>query len=181
VNRLVSNIILAICFCFIFIICFPTTSYAQEAWDTLETDCCTIFYFDEGHLEDFALRIDAVKYTSNGFEYDSLNTGARVDEVMDKVQYIMDTYLNELDIALILLPDYQSLGEAFREFSQSEHIPLAFYSHKTESIYIDVSSITSGVLAHEMAHAVINHYFSEPPPAKMQEILAQYVDMHLWD
>jgi hypothetical protein len=65
VNRLVSNIILA--FCFIFIICFPTTSYAQEAWDTLETDCCTIFYFDEGHLEDFALRIDAVKYTSNGY------------------------------------------------------------------------------------------------------------------
>jgi hypothetical protein len=32
-----------------------------------------------------------------------------------------------------------------------------------------------------MAHAVINFYFKVPPPAKMQEILAQYVDLHVWD
>ena len=37
-----------------------------------------------------------------------------------------------------------------------------------------------GVLAHEVAHAIINQYFAVPPPSKVQEILSQYVDKHLW-
>jgi STE24 endopeptidase len=35
------------------------------------------------------------------------------------------------------------------------------------------------VIAHEMGHAAIDHYFAIKPPEKIAEMLAQYVDMHL--
>jgi hypothetical protein len=58
---------------------------------------------------------------------------------------------------------------------------VAFYSHRTKAIYISLKSITDRSFAHETAHAVINFYFIIPPPGRMQEILAQYVDKHLWE
>ena len=58
---------------------------------------------------------------------------------------------------------------------------VALYSHKTKSITVYADRVTDGVFAHEIAHAVICNYFSEPPPRKIQEILAQYVDRYLWE
>ena len=34
-------------------------------------------------------------------------------------------------------------------------------------------------IAHEIAHAIINHYFVVPPSVKMQEILSGYVEYSL--
>ena len=59
--------------------------------------------------------------------------------------------------------------------------PIAFYSHGPRSIVVAVDSVTDHILAHEIAHAVINAYFVIPPPARMQEILAQYMDKHYTD
>ena len=105
-----------------------------------------------------------------------------------------DIYDRDL-VSIILYPDYNSLAKVYKQYTHkgsantftdsvktfTGSTPLAFYSHKTKTIHVDVSSITDGVLAHEMAHGVINFYFKTPPPAKMQKILAQYVDLHLWD
>jgi hypothetical protein len=60
-------------------------------------------------------------------------------------------------------------------------VPVAFYSHGSRTIVISIDDITDRILAHEIAHAVICAYFLPPPPVRMQEILAQYVDKHLWD
>ncbi len=57
---------------------------------------------------------------------------------------------------------------------------IAFYNHKTESVTVYADRVTDGVLAHEIAHAVINSYFDVPPPEKIQEILTHYVDRYLW-
>ena len=46
---------------------------------------------------------------------------------------------------------------------------------------VAVDSVTDNIIAHEIAHAVINAYFVIPPPARMQEILAQYMDQHYTD
>ena len=100
---------------------------------------------------------------------------------MEKVRATLDMYPSDLHISLLLYPDHRSIEKKFRLFTMTGNVPLAFYSNKTKSIYLNVNSVTDGVLAHEMAHAVINFYFKVPPPAKMQEILAQYVDLHIWD
>ncbi len=162
--------------------------FANEELKIYETNCCTIQYFDEEHLKRFALRIGAVKYTSKGMDENPSNIKTRMNEIMKNVQASLDMYTSDLRVSIILYPDYNSLARVFRQHTRkgpvntfTDSSPLAFYSHKTKTIYVDVSSITDGVLAHEMAHGVINFYFKTPPPAKMQEILAQYVDLHLWD
>ncbi len=163
------------------ILSVPGPAGAGEAWKVYESHCCKIHYIDAAHLRDFTLRIGGYRYTSQGLDENPSNVKTRVDEIIEKVQATLDMYPPDLRISIMLYPDYKSIQKIFRSFSLAKNIPLAFYSHKTKSIYVDVSSITDGVLAHEMAHAVINFYFPVPPPVKMQEILAQYVDLHIWD
>jgi hypothetical protein len=57
---------------------------------------------------------------------------------------------------------------------------VAYYQYRTKEIHVSVHLVTDGVLAHEIAHAVIDRYFATPPSSKVQEILTQYVDRHLW-
>ena len=171
---------------FIFLLSSPV--FANKELKIYETNCCTIQYFDEEQLKTFALRIGAIKYTGKGMDDNPSNIKTRINEIMKKVQTSLDMYTSDLLVSIILYPDYNSLANVFKQYTLkgsvntfTDSVPLAFYSHKTKTIYVDVSSITDGVLAHEMAHGVINFYFKTPPPAKMQKILAQYVDLHLWD
>jgi len=39
--------------------------------------------------------------------------------------------------------------------------------------------LNENILAHEMGHCIIDHYFVILPPRKIQEMLAVYVDIHL--
>jgi hypothetical protein len=159
----------------------PKPLSAQEEWKTHESNCCSIKYIDDGYLNTFTMRIGGFRFTSKGLDNDPLNVRYRVDEIMEKVQAVLDMHPTDLHITILLYPDHPSVERIFRQFTLTGDVPLAFYSNKTKSIYVNVDSITDGVLAHEMAHAVINFYFKVPPPAKMQEILAQYVDLHIWD
>lgn len=155
--------------------------FSREDWKVFETNCCRIQYQDDDHLRNFTLRIGGFKFTSEGLDDNPANAKTRVDEIMGKVQALLDMHPPDMRISMILYPDHESLGIIFSQFSKTGNIPIAFYAHKTKSIYVNVSGVTEGVLGHEIAHAVINFYFVTPPPAKMQEILAQYVDLHLWD
>jgi hypothetical protein len=159
----------------------PAPAFAQEEWDFYESNCCTIRYLDAEHLNTFTMRIGGFRYTSRGLDDNPLNVKTRVDEIMEKVRATLDMYPADFHISIQLYPDYQSIEAIFRQFTHTGQVPLAFYANRTKSIYVNAGSITDGVLAHEMAHAVINFYFEVPPPAKMQEILAQYVDLHIWD
>ncbi len=154
---------------------------AEEEWTAYKTNCCTVKYTDEEYLRTFTRRIGGFRFTSMGLDERLSLLKPRIDTIMEKVQAALDMHPSDIRIAIQLYPDYKSLEKVFRQFTLMGNTPLAFYSHKTKTIYLDVSSITDGVLAHEMAHGVINFYFKTPPPAKMQEILAQYVDLHLWD
>lgn len=93
-------------------------------------------------------------------------------------------YPTDLHFHIYLYPDHKGIEKIYLKmgiFNIFEKIPIAFYSHKNRAVYVSIDEITAGVLAHEVAHAIINSYFPTPPPARMQEILAQYVDKHLWE
>jgi hypothetical protein len=67
---------------------------------------------------------------------------------------------------------------AFRNFNTSTKLR-AWYIHKNNTIYVNSSDLHAGMLAHEIAHAVIDHYLLVRPPRATAEILARYVDSHL--
>ncbi len=56
---------------------------------------------------------------------------------------------------------------------------VSFYVNDISTIYISGESFRREVLGHEIAHAILNHYFVVSPPAKVQEILAKYVEYQL--
>lgn len=151
-----------------------------EEWKKYETNYTVIHYRKDDDLYKFTLRTGGFKFTKEGLDDSIALAKFRVDKIMDRVQALLDMYPPGLKIKILSYPDYASLGEQYRGYGNTGKPPIAFYLHKKRTIFLSVDSITDGMLAHEMAHAVINAFFSEPPPKKMQEVLAQYVDRHLW-
>ncbi len=54
-----------------------------------------------------------------------------------------------------------------------------FYVASLDTLYVDASSVTLHMMGHELSHAAQTHYFVVPPPQKIQEILAGYVEYEL--
>ena len=55
----------------------------------------------------------------------------------------------------------------------------AFYHQKTHTIYVRSDSVTEGVLAHEMAHAILDNYQAYTLSIRAQEIIAGYVEFEI--
>ena len=107
-----------------------------------------------------------------------------MDNIVERVSKLLDMYPYDVHFTINLYHANKDIEMAFRELGglrALEGVPIAFYSHKRKTIYVSIDKLTPGVLAHEIAHAIINVYFETPPPERMQEILAQYVDKHLWE
>ncbi len=124
----------------------------------------TIHYNSDRELSDLVWRLSGKKPA------ESANVGmasSRVDEIVERVESLLGMYPKDLHVDMYLQPKYES-GD------------VAWYSREKKCITVAVDHVTDGVLAHEIAHAVINSYFDVPPPKQVQEILAQYVDRQLW-
>lgn len=113
-------------------------------------------------------------------EKNPMLTKTRVDKIVEKVKAILDMHPPDLNFSIYLYQSYREIEDTYRSMGILGKAPISFYAHRTKAIYVSIENITDKILAHEIAHAVIIFYFGTPPPAKMQEILAQYVDKHLW-
>lgn len=54
-----------------------------------------------------------------------------------------------------------------------------FYVVAIDSLYMDAQSASLYIFGHELAHAVIVKYFVVPPPEKIQEVLAGFVEYEM--
>ena len=110
----------------------------------------------------------------------------KVDAVYERVQNILgmrkkikkitiNIYSSDKQLYAVYLKHQDT---AFRNFNSSQRLR-AWYINKNNTIYLNSSDLHEGMLAHEMAHAVIDHYLLIRPPGATAEILAQYVDSHL--
>ncbi|MBN1103031.1 MAG: hypothetical protein JXL84_06425 [Deltaproteobacteria bacterium] len=106
----------------------------------------------------------------------SAKAGRCVDHLFQRVQVILEMPKPELKVHLRLYRNQDELSDAFSAITgRPTEIP-AFYWTQTNTIYLNLARITPGILAHEMGHAVIAHYFIVSPPEKIAELLCQYVD-----
>ncbi|MBL7072103.1 MAG: hypothetical protein ISS26_08075 [Candidatus Omnitrophica bacterium] len=141
-----------------------STAFPIE-YKTFRTDNATIHYAQDILLSDFLWRIGRLK-----FEH-GINTTlarSRVDRIIERVQTVLDMYPEDFRVDIYLTTGYKG-GY------------IAFYSFDKETITVYTDRVTDGVLAHEIAHAVMHRYFEVPPPRKIQEILCRYADSHLWE
>ena len=88
---------------------------------------------------------------------------------------------------IILCKNKAQLNEAYSNFNESSRSaygdqtpPKAWYIYELNTIYVNVDDLHEGILAHEMAHSIIDNYLFVRPPEPTAEILARYVDSHLF-
>jgi hypothetical protein len=114
-----------------------------------------------------------------------------VDKIVETICSLLDMHPPNLRFNITLYRTQEEVTTAYYRASgganayKSQGIsgaaPISFYSHRTRNIAVAIDNITDGILGHEIAHAIISAYFVTPPPARMQEILAQYMDKHFRD
>jgi hypothetical protein len=170
----------------------PPALPAQETSKTYQTKYASISYIEEKDLHTFT------RNTASGFgflrespERNPLLIRTQVDKIVETISSLLDMHPLNLRFGITLYRTQEEVSTAYYRASAGANAyngqrmasaaPIAFYFHRTRNIAVAIDNITDGILAHEIAHAVISAYFVVPPPARMQEILAQYIDKHLRD
>lgn len=103
----------------------------------------------------------------------------KVDALFERVQEILEMRRSMKKPTIFVHPDREGLHEAYRRLYQRPCKIRAWYQYSTNGVYLNVNDLHEGMLAHELAHAIIDHYLLVRPPAATAEILARYVDSHL--
>lgn len=157
-----------------------TAAAGREA--ELKTYYATILHPGPGPLAEFGESISRRALLKGG---DPAKVEKKVAEEVDAIVYrvkrLLDMYPVGFEFTIRVHNGPEDLVGAWRSAGKTGRPPIAFFVAATGTIHLTIENLTAGVLAHEIAHAVINSYFETPPPEKMQEILSQYVDRHLWD
>ncbi len=106
---------------------------------------------------------------------------AKVDLIIEKAEVVLDMFPNNLHITLILLPSSDEVSRVYRKKYGKEVDHIAYYSLSEDTIYISVRDTRLRVLAHEIGHAIVDHYFKVRPPYNIHELMAQFTEKHITD
>ena len=157
-------------------------------WQSIETRYTVIRYQSLEDLKDFDNSIDYYPgewgFTRLFSSKDSemmANLIKKVDALNLKVQQILDMRKRMKKVTINIYRNKKQLHAAYYKIYGSSCRVRAWYIYEHNTIYINADDVNEGLLAHEMAHCVIDNYLSVRPPRNAAEILATYVDKHLYD
>ena len=151
----------------------------------LKTRYTTIAYDSEHHLRKFNKEV-----VLGGLSYllrDRRSITAddeiknKIDVIVERVEAILEMYPKEVKLTISLLPSEDEVQVIYkRKYGKSVDF-VSFYSPKDRTIFVSIKDVDLAVLAHEIAHSIIDLYYGVATPSKIHEVLAQYVESHLKD
>jgi hypothetical protein len=163
-------------------------------WETLKTKYLTVTYKNIQDLKRFNDNIEFLEDANSfsSFLTASQSSGAgpgggtalenqviqKTDALVEKVQLILDMR-KPINIRLKLYSDKTALRAAYFNIYKKKTEYRAWYIFEYNTIYLNVQDLFAGMLAHEIAHAVVDNYLAVRPPRATAEILARYVGKHL--
>lgn len=164
---------------------FIALSAAASSGYELKTQYATVIYEHEDHLRQFNDRVSlgSLSYLVRGRKSVTTEDEVRnkMDVIVERVEAVLDMFPLELRFKVVLLPSDADVQRAYRNRYGKNVDYIAFYSRREKTVFISLSDARIGVLAHEMAHMVLDHYYRTPTPMKIEEVLAQFVETHLKD
>lgn len=104
-----------------------------------------------------------------------------VDLLFEKVQSILDMKKKMGKVRVRVFSNKGQLCEAYEKIFHGKCNVRGWYLYEFNTVYLNVKDVHEGMLAHELGHAIIDHYLDVRPPRATAEILAKYVDQHLFD
>lgn len=105
----------------------------------------------------------------------------KVDAIYLRVQRILDMRKRMEKVNIKIYPDKTQLQANCADVYNKPCEFRAWFSLKTNTVHITAEDLNEGMLAHEIAHSIIDHFLLVAPPPATSEILARYVDGHLHD
>lgn len=165
----------------------PQAGADTEEWLNIPSASFTVLYKPGVNLKriESRLRYSAFPvsrelkelYTSPTYDINR-RIANRLEALLQRVKSILG--MNPaMSLNIRIFRTHQELREEYyRLFRNSQDYP-AFYIHGLKTIYTSEQDMLDLVIAHEMGHAVIDHYFNVIPPEKIAETIASYVDSHL--
>ena len=156
-------------------------------WKNFETKFTTIRYQTHESLDLFNRKIQYGSHTlrlNPPFSYSETDTfeniiTQKVDNIYQRVQMILDMQRDMKKVTINLYKNRRQLHNAYSEIFAKACRFQAWYIYKKNTIFLNAEDVHEGILAHEIAHSVIDHYLLIRPPFASSEILARYVDSHL--
>lgn len=106
---------------------------------------------------------------------------AKLDAVVEKAETILEMFPDKLHIRVVLLATSSDVAAVFREKYGKNANHIAFYSLSEDTIYISVDDSKLEVVAHEIGHAIVDHYFDVRAPYNVHELMAQFVEKRIND
>ncbi len=160
----------------------------EEGWNSFRGRYCTVLYEEGVNLRYVSRRINLRfanfynpgRHRNSGLS-DSDVLGEKLDAIFSKVEDILEMYPSNISVTLKIFKHKHGLDAEYERIFDEPNRADSFYIYKYNTIYAAERYIREGILAHEMAHCIIDHYFVILPPRKVQEMLAVYADVHLKD
>lgn len=161
---------------------FPlSVSYGLE----LETKYATVVYDKEELVKHFnsEVRLGGLSYLLRNKSAITVEdeTKNKIDVIVERVQSILDMFPKSLKFKIVLYRSDTEVRNIYKLLYGKNVDFISFYSPGIKTVFISVGDINLTVLAHELAHVVLDFYFVNSPPVRVHEVLAQYVEAHLFD
>ena len=174
------------------IFCCNASSEEKPEWKELITRHTIIKYRSDDDLKKFDKKIDYFNNSSFSGLKTLFSSSSKMDEFEKRIQDKVDGIFTRVEEILgmrkamdrVIINIYHNgrdLKKAYYDLYKKEGKLRSWYVYENNTIYINVKDLNEGILAHEMAHSIIDHYLTVRPPAASSEILARYVDRHLMD
>jgi hypothetical protein len=103
----------------------------------------------------------------------------RIDAICDRAMDILNVFPKMDSPGIKIFKGKADLGAAYRTLTGRSEDVKAFHVQDCRMIYTSEETINDSVIAHEIAHAIVDAHYNGIPPPKVGEMLASYVDMHL--
>lgn len=161
----------------------------EKNWKTIESKYCCIVCHPDVDVEKLNEKIEIRFYDIDWTRYSSKNRSVeeqlaeKIDCIFRKVEKILDMYPRKIHLMVKIYSSQAQLDDAYVQiFGYADGKQrTSYYVHKYTTVYTTEQVISQNVLAHELGHAVVDHYFLILPPEKIKELLSQYVENHLED
>jgi hypothetical protein len=183
----ISRVITQILICEIMLF-FPLCSHAQgiEEWITAQGRFCTLYINKDVDMEALSRKIDTYRVDFGLTEKPTLPGQKPEDEVLYKfdlvfvkVQELLDMRPPKMHLTAKIYQTKADLDKIYFEVFNERGDLIAFYVFKLNTLFACVENISVEVIAHEMAHCIVDHHFIVPPPQKIGELIAHYAELHL--
>ena len=153
---------------------------AQAGWRRVDSRHCTVWLDPQVTAEELAHQLKS-RTTGALAALPKIATvdeklAARCDAIFERAQELLDMRPRDLHVTVRVARTPEQIQNVHAERYGFRAKNIAFYISENNTIYATTGQLTPPVLAHEMAHCIIEHYFETRPPRKIEELLAQYVD-----